>query len=144
MPMIGESRTDAAEFYAHAHFRIIELLAGTESERLFHTDDPPLQANHDLEEAKAFAAIFCSLSSLSAFVEYARAEARAILSEHKHVVLALAHALVEHRTLEGSDRISQIIADAISSAAIANERQRQSDWQQTIENAARLKAVTRR
>jgi hypothetical protein len=140
MPQIGESRTDVAEFHAHAHYRIVELLGGTEAERLFHTDDPPLQAAHDLQQAEAFAALICSPASIAAFIEFARIEARAILTDHRHVVFALAHALVEHRTLEGSDRIDQIIADAISAHAIAIEQKRQAAWQRAAFGLSRCSA----
>jgi hypothetical protein len=144
MPQIGEPRTDIAEFVAHAHHRTVELLSGSESERLFHTSDPPLQAAHDLDEARAFAGIICSSpASINAFIDFARAEARAILEDHRHIVFALARALVDYRTLDGSDLISQIIADSISANAIAIERKRQVDWQGVVENAARFKTFAR-
>jgi len=138
MPQVGQPRIDAAEFYTHAHFRIIVLLAGTESERLFHTADPPLQANHDLEEAKVFAAIICSPAAVPAFIEFGKAEARAILDDHRHIALALARALVANRTLDG-DQIDSVISDAVFAKAIDNEHLRRAEWQRTIANSGTYK-----
>jgi hypothetical protein len=138
MPQIGEPRADGNEFYAHAHFRTVELLAGTEAERLFHTDDPPLRAEHDLQEARSFAGIICtSPASIDAFIEFARVEARAMLADHRHVVLALATRLVERRTLDGTE-IDAIIAQAVAGKELADERARRAGWKRTETNAARL------
>jgi hypothetical protein len=136
LPAIGESRADIAEFHAHAHCRTIELLAGSESERLFHADDPPLRAEHDLQEARSFAGIICtSPSSVDAFIAYARVEARAMLADHRHVVLALAHGLVARRTLDG-DQIDAIIAHAVAEKDFADERARCAAWKCVETSAA--------
>ena len=138
MPAIGEPRADVAEFHAHAHFRTVELLAGTESERLFFADDAPLRAEHDLQEARSFAGIICtSPASVDAFIEYGRAEARAILTDHQHVVALLAHALISRRTLDGTE-IDAIIAQAIAEQDFADEMVRQRQWRGVEANAGRL------
>jgi hypothetical protein len=127
MPQPGQPRFDAAEFYTHSHFRIIELLAGSEAERIVF-DFEPLIARHDLEEAKSFASILCSSAeSIDAFIEYARSEARALLNKHRHILLALAKELVERRTLTGAE-IESIIA-------AAPERARRADWAGVMERA---------
>ena len=146
MPMDSETcikgncsaRADIAEFHAHAHCRTIELLAGTESERLFYADDPPLRAEHDLQEARSFAGIICtSPSSIDAFIEFARAEARAMLADHRHVVRALALALVQQRTLNGTE-IDTIITQAVAEMDLAGEKARQRQWRAVEANAGRL------
>jgi hypothetical protein len=142
MPAIGEPRADIAEFHAHAHCRTIELLAGSESERLFHADDPPLRAEHDLQEARSFAGIICtSPTSLDAFIAYARVEARAMLADHRHVVQALALALVERRTLDGT-AIDAIIAQAVAEQDLAAEKIRQRAWRGVVANAGRFRRVS--
>jgi hypothetical protein len=128
MPQPGQSRIEAAEFYTHSHFRIVELLAGTEAERIMF-DFEPLVARHDLDEAKSFASILCSSpESIDAFIEYGRAEARALLNKHRHILVALANELVARRTLTGVE-IDEIIS-------CAPERARRADWAGVMESAA--------
>jgi hypothetical protein len=91
-----------------------------------------------LQEAKSFAAIICtSVASLDAFIAYARVEARAILTDHSRVVQMLALALVERRTLDGTE-IDAIIAQATAEQDFANEKVRQRKWRAVEANAGRL------
>jgi hypothetical protein len=138
MPGLGDRRVDGAEFYTHAHFRIVELMAGTEAERILHIADPPLDAINDRQQAWAFANIVCCSNSPSAieqFLSFARAEAAALIAAHRSVVLAIAEALLEKRTLSSGAEIDQIIADALTSAALAAERKRRADWSLVVTNA---------
>jgi hypothetical protein len=137
MPGLGDRRVDGAEGYTHAQFRIVELMAGTAAESILHTADPPLEAINDLVQARAFAYIVCCSNSPNAieqFLNFARAEAAAFVEEHRGVVLAIADALLEKRTLDGP-AIDRIIAAALASESLAAERKRRADWSSVVINA---------
>ena len=57
--------------------------AGTEAERIFYADTPPLPADHDFKEAAAFAGVICSFpEAVAAYLGFARIETQAILRDH--------------------------------------------------------------
>ena len=125
MPAFGEPRDDVAVELVQTHGRVIELLAGTESERQLYPA-PPLNAPHDIAEARANASLICcSPAAVEAFIAYARVEAAELIRVHRPAVLAIANALVAHRTLNGV-QIDAIIADAASRQALLLEHQRRA------------------
>jgi hypothetical protein len=142
MPGLGDRRVDGAEFYTHAHFRIVELMAGTEAERILHTADPPLDAVNDQQQARAFAGVVCCSSSPSAidrFISYARAEAAAVIAAHRDVVLAIAAGLLEKRTLSAAE-IDRIIAASLARQDLEAEKRRRADMARCMANSGRFAA----
>jgi hypothetical protein len=140
LPGVGEDRTDALEMIVHAHERAIELLAGSEAERLLYPDDVPLNATQDEREALSFAGIICvTYSAVETFLSYARAEAMALLTAHRCALTALADELLERRTLDGN-QIDRIIAGALAREDQAAEQVRRAQWAKTIENAKKFEA----
>ncbi|MGO9682364.1 MAG: hypothetical protein ACLPTZ_07205, partial [Beijerinckiaceae bacterium] len=136
LPRLGESRSDAAELFTHAIGRCIELAAGTASEKLFFPDDEPLTATDDQRQSSAFAGLVCCTpAAVGAFLAYAASEAAALLNEHRGVVIQVADALLERRTLNGAE-IDQIIADALAREDLAAERSRRAAWAKTLLSAA--------
>jgi hypothetical protein len=108
----GESRTDAAEIFAHVQVRITDLCAGTAAETLLHPDCEPWIAQSDIREARALASLICSPeSAIDAYVMFGLAEAKALIVRHRAAVLAIANALMVHRTLDAV-MIHEIIARA--------------------------------
>jgi hypothetical protein len=143
MPPLGESRSDAAEMLAHAHARVIEIVAGSESERLFCTDAPPLEALQDQQDAEQFARLMCvHPDAVDDFISYARHEARALLTELASVVHALADALLERLTLTGAE-IDAVIANALVLEDLAAEKSRSLDWAQRMINARAFEVYTK-
>jgi hypothetical protein len=137
MPAIGESRAGVADIFLHVHNQVIELVAGVEGERLF-CEGQPQQAIDDDRQARAYAGLVCTgPDAVEAFVAFCRVEAASLLTASAHIVHALASTLLIERTMNGS-RIDQRIAEAVAVKALADERQRQSDWRRVVENAARL------
>ena len=140
MPAFGEPRDDIAVELIQTHARVIELLAGTEAERLLYPDEPPLNAPHDVAEARAHAALICcSHAAGDAFLNYARVEAAELIRLHRHLVQAIADALIERRTLNGA-AIDIIIADTSAREALRIERERRAAWSRSIEYAATFEA----
>jgi hypothetical protein len=92
-----------------AHFHCIEYLAGITAEELFCDELLP-NTQHDLDAARAVAGLIVrgDDSAVESYIDLVRAETRALLSTHAASVLAIADALVEHRTISG-DRISEIV-----------------------------------
>jgi hypothetical protein len=141
MPQCGEPRSDVAEMIVHAHGRCVELLAGTEAERVLIPDRPPFDAIHDQREAGAFAGIICCTpAAVDDFLAYARREATALIEAHRSAVQALADALVVKRTLGGVE-IDAIIITALARNELATEKQRRTTWARVQESAAAFKAV---
>jgi hypothetical protein len=133
MPTCGEDKTAAAEIYAAAHARTVELLAGVEAERLFNQTPGP--ATYDMQQAQAFANLVASTSkSAAAFLDFARCEAAEVLAGHRTSVEAIAAALVERKTLNGVE-IDQIIHAAEARDALIAEQVRRERWRQCASNA---------
>jgi hypothetical protein len=111
-------------------------LAGTEAERIFYPDAPALPADHDVQEAAAFAGVICSSpEAVAAFLEFAWIEAQAIVRDHQHIVIALANALKVRRSLD-AEEIDLLIAAAVEANLIEDEKKRRLDWRRPCESAA--------
>jgi hypothetical protein len=141
MPPLGESRSDACEMLVYAHSRVIEIVAGSESERLFCTDAPPLEALQDQQDAEQFARLMCvHPDAVDDFIAYARREAALLLNEHASVVHALAEALLEAQTLDGA-QIDAVLAKALTAADLAAERKRRAAAARMLESAKAFAAI---
>jgi len=126
MPAFGEPRDDVAVELVATHARVVELLAGTEAERQLFTAAPPLAAPHDIAEASAHAALICcSHAAGEAFLAYAKIEASELIRLHRHLVQAVAGALIEHLTLN-TGQIDAVIADAVAREALRVEKERRA------------------
>ena len=102
MPEHGTGRVEAAECFQRATVLCIELVGGSVAEQILHPQDEPLPTVHDQVEAAAFAAIaVSSRRAVPAFLEYAKGEAAALISDHPDVAMAIADGLVEHGVLTG-------------------------------------------
>jgi hypothetical protein len=113
VPLVPDngSRAAIAVELQHAGDQIISLLAGVEAERLLGDELLP-GTEHDLEEARQIAALICrSPSAVSSYLDYARAEARGLLADHADIVLAVADALCECRTIYAA-QIDAIVGKA--------------------------------
>jgi len=74
------------------------------------------------------ASIICtSEAAIDAYLAFGLAEAKALITEHRAAVWAIAEALMVHRTLN-AQQIDDIIA-------AAPERARRADWVKVMENA---------
>jgi ATP-dependent Zn protease len=129
------------EGIARAMINTIELVAGRVGERVFFPDREPLPAESDFIEATAFASVISSsLSSASALVSFAEAEAEALIRAHMGVVEAIADAMAEQGTLDG-EQVDQIISDAVAAGMLAAERKRRREMQARAERAEKFKEV---
>src|SRR6266851_7394048 len=100
MPGPGESRSDVAEIFPHVHVGIVDLCAGTAAETLLHPDCEPWMAHSDIRQARMLASLICSSEpAIDAYLMFGLAEATALIVQHRAAVLAIAHALMVHRTL---------------------------------------------
>jgi hypothetical protein len=143
MPGPGESRADVADIYLHCFNRGVELVAGTEGERLF-LDGEPWFAADDERQALAYASLITSSpASAAAFVAFCRVEAGSLLRQSEHIVHALASAIRTARTLNG-EQVDQVISEAVTAKTVAVKRQRRDDWRRVIENAALFASPTTR
>jgi hypothetical protein len=139
MPMPGESRADVADIFLHVHNRVVELVAGTEGERLF-LDGEPWFASDDERQAFALASLITSSpASAAAFIEFARFEAISLLTASEHIVRALAKELRIERTMDGT-AIDCCIEAAVAAKAMADERTRRAEWQERSLNSSQFSA----
>ena len=96
-----------------AHCHVIEWLAGVEAEKLFCDASLLPNTEHDLRAARAVAELIVrDVSDVAAYINFARTETRAMLSTYAGGVIAIADALVEHRTLNRF-QIAAIIKDFV-------------------------------
>jgi hypothetical protein len=112
MPPLFESWEGVAVDVVTAHAHCVTSCAALEGELLFA--DPARAAGNslrDVDQAKILAAAFVarSPSSVDSYIQFARAEARGILTAHADTVIALADALIARRSLDRAE-IDQIIA----------------------------------
>jgi ATP-dependent Zn protease len=92
------------------HSHVVGWLAGIEAEKLFCDELLP-NTGHDIQTARAVAALIVrEVSDIDSYIDAARTETRALLTDHATAVLAVADALVEHRTISG-DMIDRIIRE---------------------------------
>jgi hypothetical protein len=95
-----------------AHCLVVAWLAGVEAETLFCDALLP-NTEHDLRAARAVASLIVrEVSDVAAYINFARTETRAMLSTYAGGVIAIADALVEHRTLNRF-QIAAIIKDFV-------------------------------
>ena len=67
--------------------------------RLFYGETLPNTA-HDIKAARDVAALIVREGSVDAYIEFCRRETRALLLNHAAAVLAIADALIRHRTID--------------------------------------------
>jgi hypothetical protein len=140
MPQPGESRAEVADIFLHVHNRVVELVAGTEGERMF-CDGEPWFAADDERQAFALASLVTSSPAAAvAFIEFARIEAISLLTASAHIVRALAAELRIKRTMDGAT-IDRCIEQAVTTKAAEIEARRRRDWRERAASAARLVAV---
>jgi ATP-dependent Zn protease len=101
---------EANRLHVTIYARIIQALAGVESDRLFFPDRNPLAATTDMQQAMAHARLIAiDLKAALALIDRARADARHILIANKHQVDIVVEALLEHKTLDGAE-IAAVLA----------------------------------
>jgi hypothetical protein len=89
--------------------------------------------------ANALAGIICRTdASRSAFIEHCYQEALAIIEKNKPVVLALAHALIDHPEHTLTAEIDHVIAQMLARQALAAEQGRRAAWRQLTERVAEI------
>lgn len=133
MPRDGDTREDTGEIYQHVFARVVELTAGSEAEKLAFSDAWP--ATDDRKQERQLAAlIYSSPEAQDMFIAACAAEARAILRRHQDVVDALVAALVEHRTLDGS-QIDETISRTVAARQLAQEYERRRKWREVEASA---------
>jgi hypothetical protein len=129
MPGFGEPRVNAAEVFTLCHVRVVDLCAGTAAEIILHPKCPPWVAHSDIREARKVASIVCSSeAAIDCYLAFGLAEAKALVTQHRAAVWAIAEALMIERTLN-SEQIDNIIGSA-------PERARRIEWNGALENAA--------
>jgi hypothetical protein len=138
MPEIGESRAGVADIFLHVHNQVVELVAGTEGERLFCEGEPWFAADDERQAFGYASLITSSPASAAAFIEFARVEAISLLTSSAYIVRALANELRIKRTMDGSE-IDAIIERAVGANAIELEHQRRDEWRRREISAAAFK-----
>jgi hypothetical protein len=137
MTVLGESLSDGEGFYQMARTRIIELLAGTEGERLLCNGDP-IGSQSDEIQALAISKAFCLMDAyavLDSFMNYCLAEARALISAHRLAVLAVAEELISKKTIDGA-AIDAAIVRGLAKQELDREKVRRADWAAVIESGS--------
>jgi hypothetical protein len=133
-PSLFEPRDDCGPFFLHAVNRATELAAGSIGE-VELIEGPPLEALDDRKQSLLFAKLVCaSPRSVEAFLEFAAVEARNLIAANRSVVLELATALVERRTMTG-DEITQLVASALTRQDLAIEKRRRADMARCLASA---------
>jgi ATP-dependent Zn protease len=86
-----------------AHCHCIEFLAGVTAEELFCGGEMLPNTGHDLDAARAVAALICrEVADVDAYITLAKAQTRKLLTDHASTVVAIADALIRHRTIDRS------------------------------------------
>jgi hypothetical protein len=115
------------------------LVGSCAAEAVVFEDKPPLLIVSDVRAAHALARIICrNEQSRAALIEHAYQEAFGLLQEHKPILLALATALDEQKTLN-ADQIDICIGKALAVEAIKVEHARREQWRRIEEGAAMFK-----
>jgi hypothetical protein len=85
LPRAGEDPADGAPWLVHAASRCVELLAGSEGERLASINGaaPGLDQTTDRILAELYASTLCAPAAMPAYLEFARQQARAILEAYR-------------------------------------------------------------
>ena len=96
-----------------AHSHVVAWLAGVEAEELFCNELLP-NTGHDLRAARAVAELIVrDVSDVAAYINFARTETRALLTKFAGAVIAIASALVEHRTINRF-QIESIVKESVN------------------------------
>jgi hypothetical protein len=138
-----ESKVCVADWIVDTQEQLAGLVAGIEAEKIIVGDAAsPAAAGDDYEKAKSIARSICS-SDCSALllIEFARSEARTILSRHQAVLQAATDALLERRTLDG-EQLDEIISAALARESGEREKVRRASWFATISRAAEFERET--
>jgi hypothetical protein len=137
MPQSGEPGAEVADIFLHVHNRVVELVAGTEGERMF-CDSEPWFAADDERQAFGYASLVSSSpAAAAAFIAFARVEAISLLTASAHVVRALAAELRVKRTMDGQT-IDRCIEQAVAAKTLADEHARRASWKRAHASAARF------
>jgi hypothetical protein len=137
-PELGVNRVESAEFFVRATVLAIELCAGSVAEAILYPHEAPLPTSHDQIEAAAFASLaVASPRAVPAFLEYCRAEAAALITDHLGAAKAIADGLVERGELSGEE-VDNIITVALAREALNDEKVRQTKWRAVGASAALL------
>lgn len=137
LTVLGESLSDGEGFYQVARSRVIELLAGTEGERLLCEGDP-IGSQSDEIGALAISKAFCLMDDyavLDSFMNYCLAEARALISTYRSAVLAVAGELRSKKTIDGA-AIDAAIVRGVAKQELDREKARRADWRAVIHRAS--------
>jgi ATP-dependent Zn protease len=90
------------EEFEQAHGHVCMWLAGAIAEEIFCGETLP-GTGHDFEAARSVAGLIArEISGIDSYIDHARTETRALLLAHTASVIAIADALVEHRTISGN------------------------------------------
>ena len=109
LPLFDDRAEIAGELLT-LHYRTVATLSGPIAEALFTTG--PMLPNVDADNARALAEVIVrSPAAVDAYLAYAAAEGRALLLNHRDIVVALAQALMRRRTLTGTE-VDQIASSA--------------------------------
>ena len=137
-----EARGDCADFFLHSVSRVTELLAGTIGEQIL-AKGQLLPAPGDQAQAVTYARLLCtSPQSITAFLAFAAAEARALIEANKSVILELAAALQAKRTIKGPE-VDRIVAVALARQDLEVEHRRRAEWARVAERARNFEAAHR-
>ncbi len=140
MPGPGECRTDVADIYQHTFSRLMELVSGTEAERLVLPGEPWVACDDERQQIAFASLITTTPASAAALIGVCRLEAVEMLTEWKHVLLALAAELRIKRTIDGA-AIDLCIARAVTAKAQGDEHARRAGWKRVEEFARCFAAV---
>jgi hypothetical protein len=137
MPRDGDARdAETAPIFQHVFTRVVELTAGSEGE-LLKFGNAWAAADDRAQERQLAGLIFSASEAAEAFIAACALEARAILQRHADVVDALSAALMEHRTLDGT-QIDETISRAIAARHLAQEYERRKRWQGVVIRATQF------
>jgi hypothetical protein len=130
---------DVDGLFSRVQAGIVCLMAGCASEMTF-CGGPPRYIGADVPDANMLAGFVCrTTASIAALVEHGYQESLAIIEQHRTVVIAIAQALIDKRTLDGAE-IDAVIAPALAAKAAADEHTRRADWNAVLDNAAAFTA----
>jgi hypothetical protein len=116
-PRDGENFDDAESWYLHVYKSAVESMAGLEAECLEGVSNGPTAQTDYLVT-----------------IDFARAEAAALLTKHRTVLRALADALLNRETLTGEEMDRIIFAELVRSDQ-ASEAGRRGAWRAVLSRA---------
>jgi hypothetical protein len=139
LPGPGEAYDGA--LFADIETQLISLMAGPAAEAVVFEDESPMLMASDVGAAHAIARVVCrSETSCAALIEHAYQESVTLCREHKPVIVALATALSDKKTLFGSE-IDLIISQTLAVESIKAEHARRRQWSLIEQNAAMFERI---